>query len=171
MGATSLGVRLRDPTPGVQRTVANYLNGLESIEPAEQEYGYLPDANLFFLDVTTTTSNSDDAWIKEMKHFQSNSLPPDHLMLDAKKCLTVGIQNFCLFANIMYHKRYLQCCRFLLNCTKDRSWSEKARARFHRPLVHMGHDVVGLEPMTSGFMGGTLDHYTISYSVKNIIFI
>ena len=88
--------------PGIQHVVADYLNRLESGEPAETAYDDLPDASLFNL--TTMTDDKEDEWITEMTHFLSTGLPPDHMPLDARKRLAVRNRNFCLVLVILYHK-------------------------------------------------------------------
>ena len=90
--------------PGVQHTVANYLSRLELGEPADSTYDDLPDANLFSLTTTTTPDENEDEWIRDMTHFLSTGLPPDHLPLDARKWLAVRSRNFCLITNTLYHK-------------------------------------------------------------------
>ena len=49
--------------PGVQHAIADYLSRLESGEPAEREYDELPDANLFGLDTTAPSADSENDWI------------------------------------------------------------------------------------------------------------
>ena len=88
--------------PGVQHAVADYLNRLESGEPAEPAYDELPDAGLFNL--TTMAGDKEDEWITEMTHFLNTGLPPDHLTLNARKRLAVRSRNFCLISNTLYHK-------------------------------------------------------------------
>ena len=74
---------------GVQHVVADYLSRLDSGEPTDTTYDDLPDANLFCLTTTTTQDDNEDEWIREMTHFLSTDLPPDHLPLDARKRLAV----------------------------------------------------------------------------------
>ena len=88
--------------PRVQRTVADYLNHLESREPAKTTYDDLPDASLFNL--TTMPDENEDEWITKMTHFLSTDLPPEHIALDTRKRLEVRSRNFCLVSDIRYHK-------------------------------------------------------------------
>ena len=88
----------------VQHVVADYLSRLESGEPANSTYDDLPDANLFSLTIETTPGENEDDWIRDMTHFLSIGLPPDHLPLDARKRLAVRSRNFCLHLDNLYHK-------------------------------------------------------------------
>ena len=79
--------------PGVQHAVTDYLSRLELGEPADSTYDDLPNADLFSLTPAPTLDENEDKWIRDMTHFLSTSLPPDHLRPDARKRLAVRSRN------------------------------------------------------------------------------
>ena len=90
--------------PRVQHAIADYLSRLDSGEPPDMTYDDLLDANLFSLMTTTTQDDNEDEWIRDMTHFLSTNLPPNHLPLDARKWLAGKSRNFCLITNTLYQK-------------------------------------------------------------------
>ena len=88
----------------VQHAIADYLSRLESGEPTDSTHDDLPDVGLFNVTTTLTPNEHEDEWITKMTHFLSTGLPPDHLILNARKRLAVMSQNFCLVSDTLYHK-------------------------------------------------------------------